>query len=133
MIKLEHEFLRGSYPPVITPFRNDKIDYDKFASLLERQVSEGSHGVLITRTHREPSTLTIGERDQVISLAVQTVNKRIPVAAAAGSQSYEETLDLTRRAEKAGADALLIVTLYYIKPPQAGLVEYYSALGKQTD
>ena len=133
MIKLEHEFLRGSYPPVITPFRNDKINYDRFASLLERQVSGGSHGVLITGTTAEPSSLTIDERDQLIRLAVQTVNKRIPVVAATGSQSYEETLDLTRRAEKAGVDALLIVTPYYIKPPQAGLVEYYTALGKQTD
>jgi 4-hydroxy-tetrahydrodipicolinate synthase len=133
MIKLEHEFLRGSYPPVITPFRNDKIDYDRFASLLDRQVSEGSHGVLITGTTAEPSSLTIDERDQLIRLAVQTVNKRVPVVAATGSQSYEETLDLTRRAEKAGADALLIVTPYYIKPPQAGLVEYYTALGKRTD
>jgi 4-hydroxy-tetrahydrodipicolinate synthase len=132
MIKLEHNFLRGSYPPVITPFRDGKIDYDKFASLLERQVSKGSHGVLITGTTAEPSSLTIDERDQLIRLAAQTVNKRIPVVAATGSQSYEETLDLTRRAEKAGVDALLIVTPYYIKPPQAGLVEYYAALGKQT-
>ena len=132
MIKLEHKFLRGSYPPVITPFRNDKIDYDKFASLLERQVSEGSHGALITGTTAEPSSLTIDERDQLIRLAVQTVNKRIPVVAATGSQSYEETLELTKRAERAGADALLIVTPYYVKPPQAGLVEYYVALGRQT-
>jgi 4-hydroxy-tetrahydrodipicolinate synthase len=132
MMKLEHQFLRGSYPPVITPFRNGKVDYDKFASLLERQVSEGSHGVLITGTTAEPSSLTIDERDLLIRLAVQIVNKRIPVVAATGSQSYEETLDLTERAERAGADALLIVTPYYIKPPQAGLVEYYTALGKQT-
>src|SRR6266542_22863 len=132
MMKLEHKFLRGSYPPVITPFRNGKVDYDKFALLIERQVSEGSHGVLITGTTAEPSSLTIDERDLLIKLAVQIVNKRIPVVAATGSQSYEETLDLTERAERAGADALLIVTPYYIKPPQAGLVEYYTALGKQT-
>jgi 4-hydroxy-tetrahydrodipicolinate synthase len=133
MMKLEHGFLRGSYPPVITPFRNGKVDYDTFSSLLERQVSEGSHGVLITGTTAEPSSLTINERDHLIRLAVQIVNKRIPVVAATGSQSYEETLDLTGRAEKAGADALLIVTPYYIKPPQAGLVEYFTALGNQTD
>ena len=133
MIKLEYKFLRGSYPPVITPFHDDKIDYAKFESLIERQVTEGSHGVLITGTTAEPSSLTIDERDQLIKLAVQTVNKRIPVVAATGSQSYQETIELTRRAEKAGADALLIVTPYYIKPPQAGLVEYYAALGKETD
>jgi 4-hydroxy-tetrahydrodipicolinate synthase len=132
MIKLEHKFLRGSYTPVITPFRHGKVDYDKFAALLERQVAEGSHGALITGTTAEPSSLTIDERDQLIRLAAQTVNERIPVVAATGSQSYEETLELTKRAERAGADALLIVTPYYVKPPQAGLVEYYVALGRQT-
>jgi len=133
MIKLADKFLRGSYPPVITPFRHGKVDYDKFAALLERQVAEGSHGVLITGTTAEPSSLTLDERAQLIELAVQTVAKRLPVVAATGSQSYAETLELTQRAEQAGADALLIVTPYYIKPPQTGLVEYYAALGKQTD
>jgi len=132
-MKLDDKFLRGSYPPVITPFRDGKVDFDKFAALLERQVVEGSHGVLITGTTAEPSSLTINERAELVKVAVHTVAGRIPVVAATGSQSYAETVELTARAEQAGADALLIVTPYYIRPSQPGLVEYFVAVGKQTD
>lgn len=133
MINLDHKFLKGSYPPVITPFRDEKVDFDKFASLVERQVSEGSHGVVITGTTAEPSSLTIEERSELVKVAVDTVAGRIPVVAATGSQSHVETTELTARAEQAGADALLVVTPYYIRPPQAGLVEYFVAVGKRTD
>lgn len=132
MIKLDPKFLHGSYTPIITPFRNNEVDYDKFAELVERQVTEGSHGVLITGTTAEPSSLTIDERARLISVAVQTVKRRIPVVAATGSQSLLETADLTARAEKAGADALLVVTPYYIRPPQNGLVEYFVEIGRRT-
>jgi 4-hydroxy-tetrahydrodipicolinate synthase len=132
-MKLDDKFLRGSYPPLVTPFRDGKVDFDKFAALIERQVVEGSHGVLITGTTAEPSSLTIDERSDLVRAAVETVAGRIPVVAATGSQSYAETVELTARAERAGADALLIVTPYYIKPPQKGLVEYFVAIGKQTD
>lgn len=133
MIKLQHEFLRGSYPPLITPFRNGKVDYDKYAELIERQVREGSHGVLVTGTTAEPSSLNVEERSRLVRVAVETVKGRTPVVAATGSQSFAETLELTAHAEKAGADALLVVTPYYIKPPQAGLVEYFVETGKRTD
>jgi 4-hydroxy-tetrahydrodipicolinate synthase len=132
MMKLDHNFLRGSYPPLITPFRNGAVDLAKFAELVERQVKEGSHGILVTGTTAEPSSLTIDERTALLKTAVQVAARRIPVVAATGSQSYAETIEITARAEKAGADALLIVTPYYIKPPQQGLVEYYSAIGERT-
>ncbi len=133
MIKLENRFLRGSYTPVITPFREGKVDFDTFAALVERQVVEGSHGVVVTGTTAEPSSLTIEERTELVKVAVTTVASRIPVVAATGSQSYEETADLTARAERAGVDALLVVTPYYIRPPQQGLVEYYVAIGRRTE
>ena len=131
-MKLDDKFLRGSYTPVITPFLKGKVDFDKFAWLLERQVAEGSHGVLVAGTTAEPSSLTIHERADLVKVAVKTVAGRVPVVAATGSQSYAETVELTARAEKAGADALLVVTPYYIRPPQQGLVEYFVAIGKQT-
>ncbi|HEY3134436.1 MAG TPA: 4-hydroxy-tetrahydrodipicolinate synthase [Blastocatellia bacterium] len=131
MIRLRDRFLKGSYPPVITPFRDGKVDFDKFASLLDRQVTEGSHGVVITGTTAEPSSLTFEERSELVKVAVNTVAGRIPVVAATGSQSYEETRELTARAERAGADALLVVTPYYIRPPQAGLIEYFVAVGER--
>ncbi len=133
MIKLESNFLRGSYTPLVTPFRDGEVDIEKFAELVERQVREGSHGILVSGTTAEPSSLTLRERRDLISRAVRTVAGRIPVVAATGSQSYAETLELTAGAERAGADALLIVTPYYIRPPQQGLVEYFVAVGKQTN
>jgi len=132
MIALKQNFLRGSYTPVVTPFRDTKVDLDKYAELIERQVREGSHGVVVNGTTAEPSSLTIEERCDLVNVAVQTVAKRIPVVAATGSQSLAETIELTHRAEEAGADALLVVTPYYIKPPQRGLIEYFVEIGKRT-
>jgi 4-hydroxy-tetrahydrodipicolinate synthase len=133
MMKLEQKFLRGSYSPVVTPFRNGKVDYDKYAELVERQAREGSHGVLVTGTTAEPSSLTVEERAELVRVAVETVARRIPVVAATGSQSFAETVELTARAERAGADALLVVTPYYIRPPQEGLVQYFVEVGRRTD
>ena len=132
MIELESNFLRGSYTPLITPFRDGKVDFDKYAELIERQVCEGSHGVVVTGTTAEPSSLTVEERCDLVKIAVETSAKRVPVVAATGSQSFAETAELTANAEKAGVDALLIVTPYYIKPPQRGLIEYFVELGKRT-
>jgi 4-hydroxy-tetrahydrodipicolinate synthase len=133
MMKLPHNSLRGSYPPLITPFRNGAMDVAKFADLVERQVREGSHGVLITGTTAEPSSLTIDERNTLVRTAVEVAAHRVPVVAATGSQSYAETMTLTTAAEKAGVDAVLVVTPYYIKPPQQGLVEYFCAVGERVD
>ena len=121
----ELERIRGSIPPVVTPFRDGDVDYDAYAGLVDFQVREGSHGVLVNGTTAEPSTLTVAERNQLVDVALQTVDGRVPVVAATGSQSLAETQELTAHAAKAGADALLIVTPYYIRPPQRGLIEYY--------
>src|SRR5262249_20772588 len=121
------------YPPLITPFREGRIDLEKFADLVERQVKEGSHGIVVTGTTAEPSSLTIDERAELLETAVAVVKKRIPVVAATGSQSLAETLELTSRAERAGADAVLVVTPYYINPSQSGLVEYFAAVGARVD
>ncbi|HEX4595574.1 MAG TPA: 4-hydroxy-tetrahydrodipicolinate synthase [Bryobacteraceae bacterium] len=132
MMQLKSDFLYGSYPPLVTPFRDGKVDYRKFAELSEQHVREGSHGIVVTGTTGEPSSLTADERIRLIETAVKAVKGRIPVVAATGSQSLAETLDITAGAEKAGADALLIVTPYYIKPSQAGLVEYFAAIGARS-
>jgi 4-hydroxy-tetrahydrodipicolinate synthase len=126
------ESLRGSIPPLITPFRDGEVDFDRFAALVEHQVGQGSHGVLINGTTAEPSTLTIGERNRLVSIAIEVAAGRLPVVAATGSQSLVETRTLTEHAETAGADALLIVTPYYIRPPQRGLVEYFLELTRAT-
>ena len=132
MIQLNEKFLAGSYPPLVTPFRDGKVDYDAYSRLIEFQIKEGTHGVLVNGTSAEPSTLTIEERNRLVKVAVETAAKRIPVVAATGSQSHADTIQLTEFADKAGADALLIVTPYYVRPPQRGLVEYYIDLGNRT-
>ncbi len=117
--------VKGSIPPVVTPIRNGAVDYEAYAGLVDFQVAEGSHGVLVNGTTAEPSTLTIEERNRLVDIAIETVNGRVPVVAATGSQSLAETEQLTSHAARAGADALLVVTPYYIRPPQRGLIEYY--------
>src|ERR1700741_2315157 len=95
-------------------------------------IDNGTHGILVTGTTGEPSTLSTEERIQLYKLAVETTAGRVPVVAATGSPAMAETLELTKGAEKAGADALLVVTPYYVRPPQRGLVEYYNHIGKKT-
>jgi 4-hydroxy-tetrahydrodipicolinate synthase len=133
MIPMQKTFLCGSYPPLLTPFRAGKVDLEKFAELVERQAREGSHGVVVCGTTGEPSSLTPDERTELVKVAVEVIAKRIPVVAATGSQSFAETLEITTRAEKAGADAVLVVTPYYVKPSQRGLVEYFVSVGQRTE
>jgi 4-hydroxy-tetrahydrodipicolinate synthase len=133
MIGLAADMLRGSYPPLVTPIRNGEVDYDTFAELIELQIREGSHGIVVCGTTAEPSTLTLGERAQLLEVAIDAAAGRVPIVAAVGAQSHSETLDLVSQAEASGATALMIVTPYYVKPPQRGLIAYYLDIGKRTD
>lgn len=125
--------LKGSIPPLITPFREGKVDNDAYAAMVEFQIQEGSHGILVNGTTSEPASLTVDERNRLVDVAIATADGRIPIVAATGSQSLAETEQLTDHAVRAGADALLIVTPYYSKPPQRGLVEYYLKLAERHD
>ena len=120
--------LKGSIPPLVTPFHHGEVDYDTYARLVAFQIKNGSHGILVNGTTAEPSTLTMEERNRLVDIAVEVAGKKVPVVAATGSQSLRETRDLTEHAAKAGVDALLIVTPYYIRPPQRGLIAYYLEL-----
>ena len=92
------EQLKGSIPPLITPFRNGEVDLAGYAGLVEFQVEQGSHGILVNGTTSEPSTLTVDERNRLIDVAMEAVAGRIPVVAATGSQSLAETQALTAHA-----------------------------------
>lgn len=120
--------LRGSMPALVTPFRNGQVDFDTLKRLVEWHISEGSHGLVPVGTTGESPTLSHDEHKQVIEVVVQTVAKRIPVIAGAGSNNTIEGIDLIRHAERAGADAALVVTPYYNKPTQRGLIAHYKAL-----
>jgi len=132
VIDLPSSALRGSYPPLVTPFRDGAVDYVAFGRLVEHQAREGSHGIVVCGTTGEPSTLTIEERTRLTHVALEAAAGRLPVVAATGGQSHAESLTLAEQAERAGAHALLVVTPYYIKPPQRGLVEYFVDLAQRT-
>ena len=122
--------LKGSIPPLVTPFRDGEVDYDAYAELVAFQIRNGTHGILVNGTTAEPSTLTVEERNRLVEVAVEVAAHRVAVVAATGSQSLAETLKLTEHAARQGVDALLIVTPYYIKPPQRGLIAYYLEVSK---
>jgi len=130
---LADNFLRGSITPLITPFANDAVNFDEYAALVERHIREGGHGVVVNGTSAEPSTLSVDERNRLVDVAVQAGKGRTQIVAATGSQSFAETAVLTDHAARAGVDALLIVTPYYIRPPQRGLERYFTELGKRSD
>jgi 4-hydroxy-tetrahydrodipicolinate synthase len=133
MIELQDDVLRGSIPPIVTPFKNGEVDYDRLADLIDFQARNGTHGVLINGTTSEPSTLTIEERNRAVTVAVQAARGRLQVVAASGSQSHAETVALTEHAARAGVDALLVVTPYYIRPPQRGVAAYFIDIGRRVD
>lgn len=127
------ERLAGSFPPLVTPFKDGEVDYDAYAALVEFQIENGSHGILVNGTTAEPSTLTTNERNRLVDTAVSACASSVPIVAATGSQSLRETHDLSHHAVAAGVDALLIVTPYYIRPPQRGLVQYYLDIAARHD
>src|SRR3989449_9951315 len=132
MMTLKHHILRGYSTPSIAPFRDGGVDFKVFGELVDRQAREGSHGVVVAGPTGEPSSLTIQERKDLLRAGLEGAAGRLPVVAATGSQSYVETAELTRHAEEAGAHAVLVVTPYYIKPPQQGLVDYFVGIGRLT-
>ncbi len=117
-------------PPLVTPFKAGEVDYATYERLVEMQVAGGSHGIVVNGTTAEPSTLTIAERNRLVDVALKSARGKLAVVAATGSQSLAETETLTEHAVRAGVDALLIVTPYYLKPPQRGLVEYFLTLAR---
>jgi 4-hydroxy-tetrahydrodipicolinate synthase len=125
--------VRGSLVPLVTPFRDGRIDDRAFVDLIEWQIESGSHGIGVTGTTGEPAALAIDEREHLIDLAVRTARGRVPVLAGTGSVNYEETLRLTRFARHAGADAALVVTPYYTRPGQAGLYRFFRAVADAVD
>ena len=132
MITISDGFLRGSLPPLVTPFRGGDLDAAAFARLVDYQVVSGSHGVVVTGTSGEPAMLTTAERSQLFGVAVETAAGRIPVVAATGAQTLEDTIELTQAAERAGANAIMVVTPYYSNPPEAGVVQYYRQVAGAT-
>ena len=120
--------LRGSITALVTPMANGSIDETAFQELVDWQIREGTHGVVPVGTTGESPTLTHDEHNRVVRLCVEAAGGRVPVVAGTGSNSTEEAIGFSREAEKAGADALLVVTPYYNKPTQEGLYQHFKAI-----
>ena len=124
---------RGSYTALITPFKNNKVDYVSFAKIIEWSINEGSHGFVPCGTTGESPTLTHEEHKKIIEECIRIVDRRVPVIAGTGSNSTEEAIDFTIHAQNVGADAALIVTPYYNKPTQEGLYLHYNKISELTN
>src|SRR5258707_4782636 len=126
-------WLAGYIPDLPTPFdERDRIDLAAFAKLCERQSEAGVSAIVVGETAGEASTLTPAEHDAIVRAAVEIARGRVRVIAGAGSNSTAQATELTRRAETAGADAVLSVVPYYNKPMQAGIDAHFRSIADQT-
>ena len=119
---------KGSIVALITPFKNNVLDQEKYAHLIHHHITNGTKGVVPAGTTGESPTLNNDEHKKVIEIAVKECGGKIPVIAGTGSNSTEEAIELSIHAEKSGADSLLIVTPYYNKPTQEGLYQHYKSI-----
>src|SRR3954471_11612625 len=119
---------RGSFTALVTPFKNGALDEKAFRALVGWQIAEGTNGLVPVGTTGESPTLSHDEHKRVVEWCVDEAKGRVPVVAGSGSNSTKEAIDLSRHAEKAGADAVLVVTPYYNKPTQEGMYQHFKAI-----
>jgi 4-hydroxy-tetrahydrodipicolinate synthase len=119
---------RGSFTALVTPFKNGGLDEAAFRDLVDWQIAEGTNGLVPVGTTGESPTLSHAEHHKVVEWCIDQAKGRVPVIAGAGSNSTAEAIDLAKHAEKAGADAVLVVTPYYNKPTQEGMYVHFKAV-----
>src|SRR5499425_2788159 len=119
---------RGSFTALVTPFQNGTVDEQAFRALVVWQIDEGTNGLVPVGTTGESPTLSHDEHKHVVEWCIAEARRRVPVIAGAGSNSTAEAIAFAQHAEKAGADAVLIVTPYYNKPTQDGLYQHFKAI-----
>jgi len=130
---MKNTVFKGAATAIVTPLTEDGIDYGKFAELIEWQIAEGIDAIVAVGTTGEGSTLTDAEHKEAIKFCVEQVGGRVPVIAGTGSNDAAYAIELTRYACEVGADAMLIVTPYYNKATQNGLVETFTAIADASD
>lgn len=123
---------KGCGTAIITPFDDNGVNFNEFKKLIEFQISEGVDALIVCGTTGESSTMTLEERKQTIEFAVKTANHRVPIIAGTGGNCTQSVIDFTKWAETAGVDGALIVTPYYNKTTQAGLISHYTAIANST-
>ncbi len=130
---MDNKKFYGAFTALITPFNTHGIDENAYKKLIDWQISQGIHGLVPCGTTGESPTLSEKEHEAVIDLCVQTVAKRVPVIAGAGSNSTSEAVHMTQHAARVGADAVLVVTPYYNKPTNKGIYLHYKAISESAD
>ena len=125
---MKHPIFTGSAVAIVTPFKDGGVDFETLGELLDFQLENGTDAVVVCGTTGEASAMTYQERSEAVAFCVRHVGGRVPVIAGAGSNSTENAVTLSREAERRGADALLVVTPYYNKATQAGLLRHYRTI-----
>ncbi|AEE95934.1 4-hydroxy-tetrahydrodipicolinate synthase [Mahella australiensis] len=123
----------GSGVALVTPFTKDGVNFDALEQMIEFQIAGGTDALIVCGTTGEPSTMTAKEKHDTIKFSIERVNHRIPVIAGTGGNNTAEVIEASVDAQQLGADALLIVTPYYNKTTQKGLVEHYTAIANAVD
>ena len=123
---------KGCGTAIATPFDENGVNYSVFKDMIENQINEGVDSIIVCGTTGEASTMSEAERKETIKFVVDTVNKRIPVIAGTGSNNTAAAIEMTKYAESVGVDGALVVTPYYNKTTQKGLIEHYKAIAKET-
>lgn len=124
---------KGSMPALVTPMKDGAVDFATLEAFVEWQISEGSHGLVPVGTTGESPTLSHDEHEAVVAKVIEVAAGRVPVIAGAGSNNTVEAIRFVRHAAEAGAQGALVVTPYYNKPTQAGMIAHYTALAKAAD
>ena len=122
----------SSYTALLTPFKDNKVDFDSYRNLIDFQIENGTHGLVPVGTTGESPTLSHDEHKKLVEVCIEQSNGRVPVIAGAGSNSTSEAVDFVKHGCDAGADGLLVVTPYYNKPTQSGLIAHYKELIKNS-
>ena len=127
--------ITGSIVALVTPMKpdNQDLDWDALDRLVEWHIEQGTHALVAVGTTGESATLSVDEHSRAIKAVVQASNGRIPVIAGTGANCTREAIELTKAAQKVGADACLLVTPYYNKPTQEGLYQHYKAVAEAVD
>ena len=125
--------LQGTYVALITPFKNGSIDWTALENLIQFHLENGTTGILLLGTTAETSALASDEKDALLRFAMKKIDSKLPVMIGTGTNNLHQTLASTQKAKELGADYALIITPYYIKPTQKGMLEYYGIIASKVD
>lgn len=127
---MKKKLFKGVGTAIVTPFTNEGINFEEFGKLIENQITNGVSAIIVCGTTGESATMTTNEKKELISYAIKKINKRVEVIVGTGSNNTKSAIEMSKFAEQEGADGLLIVTPYYNKTTQQGLIEHYKAIAK---